>query len=57
MKEQITFDIFDKGMRTDPSEKSTWMTSYNFICLTNLPRMLQKFGPTDSKSVGGRRTG
>jgi hypothetical protein len=47
------FDIFDKGMRTDSEEKPTWMTSYNFICLTNLPGMLRKFGPIRNLWEGG----
>ena len=39
-----TFDIFDKAMRTEEITP-TWITSYNFICLTNLPLVMKEFGP------------
>jgi hypothetical protein len=46
------FEKFDSAMRT-PEDKPTWVTSYNFICLTNLPKMLQDFGPICNLWEGG----
>jgi hypothetical protein len=36
-----------------PSEKPTWITSYNFICLTNIPKIMQQFGPVRNLWEGG----
>ena len=38
------FHKFDKAMRT-PDQKPTWLESYNFLCLKNLPETIQEFGP------------
>jgi len=38
------FDVFDSAMR-DGDVTPTWISSYNFICLTNLPSVLREFGP------------
>ena len=46
------FEAFDKGMR-DVKDKPTWISSYNFICLTNIPSMLQEFGPVRNLWEGG----
>jgi hypothetical protein len=46
------FESFDHGMRKK-DEKPTWITSYNFICLTNLPRLMREFGPLRNLWEGG----
>ena len=38
------FETFDSAMRNS-EDTPTWISSYNFICLTNLPMVLQEFGP------------
>jgi hypothetical protein len=49
-----TFHKFDLGMRGG-NDKPTWLTSYNFICLTNLPKILQEFGPVRNVWEGGEQ--
>jgi len=39
-----SFEAFDCAMRGS-EDKPTWISSYNFICLTNLPSVLREFGP------------
>jgi len=34
-------------------EKPTWITSYNFICLTNIPKVMRRFGPVRNLWEGG----
>ena len=46
------FEIFDRQLR-GPGEKPTWLSSYNFICLLNLPGMLRRFGPLRNLWEGG----
>ncbi len=47
-----SFHKFDRAMRkTD--EKPTWITSYNFICLTNIPKVMRRFGPVRNLWEGG----
>jgi hypothetical protein len=46
------FDTFDKEMRGE-NDKPTWITSYNFICLTNLPDVMQHYGPVRNLWEGG----
>jgi hypothetical protein len=33
--------------------KPTWLTSYNFMCLINVPKMIQEFGPVQTLWEGG----
>jgi len=46
------FDQFDTNMRKS-NEKPTWLTSYNFICLLNLPKTIEEFGPIRNYWEGG----
>ena len=46
------FEHFDKAMRRE-SDTPTWITSYNFICLLNVPNMLATFGPLRNFWEGG----
>jgi hypothetical protein len=46
------FEHFDKGMRKK-DEVPTWISSYNFICLTNIPETMRKFGPIRNYWEGG----
>jgi hypothetical protein len=39
-----SFEAFDCAMR-GAENTPTWISSYNFICLTNLPAVLREFGP------------
>jgi hypothetical protein len=47
-----SFEIFDSAMREE-TEKPTWITSYNFICLTNLPCVMEEYGPLQNLWEGG----
>ena len=38
------FHEFDKAMKAT-DQKPTWLKSYNFLCLLNLPDTIQEFGP------------
>ena len=42
------FDIDDSGVGKNSKEKPTWITSYNFFSLLNLPNMARQFGPLRS---------
>jgi len=46
------FHTFDKAIRSD-KEKPTWITSYNFMCLMNIPDNMEKFGPMRNLWEGG----
>ncbi|MFY7881041.1 MAG: hypothetical protein ACOVR6_01995 [Fimbriimonas sp.] len=46
------FETFDGEMR-GPRDKPTWITSYNFMCLMNIPLMLRNFGPVRNLWEGG----
>jgi hypothetical protein len=46
------FDQFDTNMRKS-NEKPTWLTSYNFLCLLNLPKTIEEFGPIRNYWEGG----
>ena len=46
------FEVFDKELKAT-EERPTWITSYNFLCLLNLPDMLRKFGPLQNVWEGG----
>lgn len=47
-----SFEIFDRAMRCG-EDTPTWISSYNFICLTNLPSVLREFGPLRNMWEGG----
>ena len=38
------FELHDSALRKS-EDKPTWVTSYNFVCLLNLPYMMQEYGP------------
>jgi hypothetical protein len=46
------FHKFDAGLRKH-NEKPTWVTSYNFPCLLNLPDAMARFGPLTNLWEGG----
>ena len=46
------FDKFDAGLRK-PEQKPTWVTSYNFTCLLNLPDVMNNYGPLLNLWEGG----
>ena len=46
------FEHFDKGMRKK-GDIPTWITSYNFICLTNIPERMHTFGTIHNYWEGG----
>jgi len=46
------FELFDKAMRVHHSTP-TWISSYNFLCLLNLPSTLADFGPIRNYWEGG----
>jgi len=46
------FEQFDKGMRGH-EDKPTWLTSYNFLCLLNIPKNVKEFGPVRNLWEGG----
>ena len=48
-----SFDIVDSGVRNNSKEKPTWITSYNFLSLLNLPNMARQFGPLRNLWEGG----
>jgi hypothetical protein len=54
------FEKFDKPMQ-QKGAKPTWLRSYNFICLLNLPETIHKFGPPrrwyEGKWLGERYVG
>jgi len=45
------FDITLKNTHTEAKPK--WLTSYNFVSLTNIPRILQQYGPVRNLWEGG----
>jgi hypothetical protein len=47
-----SFESFDIAMRNTDT-KPTWLTSYNFMCLINVPKMIQEFGPVRNLWEGG----
>ena len=47
-----SFETFDANMRAD-KDKPTWISSYNFICLLNLPDVIREFGPLRNLWEGG----
>jgi len=46
------FETFDRAMRRS-NESPSWITSYNYICLTNIPQILKNFGPVRNLWEGG----
>ena len=47
------FDIFDASMRDGTTRNPKWLTSYNFLCLLNLPSCMRRFGPLSNLWEGG----
>jgi len=52
------FDVFDSNVPRKKSKKNkdtppTWITSYNFVCLLNLPDVMRTFGPLPNLWEGG----
>jgi hypothetical protein len=47
-----TFHIFDSCMQRG-HDKPTWLSSYNFLCLMNIPQMLFEYGPVRNLWEGG----
>ena len=45
------FEEFDDAM-SESKDKPTWVSSYNFLCLTNLPALLWEFGPLRNLGAG-----
>jgi hypothetical protein len=37
----------------ETNEKPTWLASYNFLCLPNLPKTIEEFGPIRNYWEGG----
>lgn len=50
------FVAFDKAMRKS-SDVPSWITSYNYVCLTNIPQMISDFGPLRNLWEGGGQGG
>jgi hypothetical protein len=46
------FETFYNGIR-DTKDKPTRISSSNFICLINLPRVLEEYGPLRNLWEGG----
>ena len=46
------FDKFDRGMNENDNTLS-WITSYNFVCLINIPQVIREFGPVHNLWEGG----
>ena len=47
------FHKFDKSLQLTEKEKPTWITSYNYLCLLNLPNIARNFGPLRNIWEGG----
>lgn len=47
-----SFHKFDKGMN-DNNNTPSWITSYNFVCLINIPQVIREFGPVRNMWEGG----
>ena len=47
------FNKFDNNMKMSEKEKPRWVTSYNYLCLLNLPRIAKNFGPLRNLWEGG----
>ena len=47
-----TFETFDAPLRTE-KDTPTWISSYNFVCLLNIPKMIRDFGPLRNLWEGG----
>ena len=46
-------DKVDQGFRVDESSVPRWISTYNWICLMNLPEMVRMFGPIRLLWEGG----
>ncbi len=49
-----SFHKMDQAM-LQQGNKPTWITSYNFICLTNIPQVMYQFGPVRNLWEGGNQ--
>ena len=49
------FDRFDEGMREALEKKPKWASSYNFLCLLNLPEVMYNYGPLRNLWEGGHQ--
>ena len=38
------FETFDAALRSE-KDSHTWITSYIFVCILNIPQMIHDFGP------------
>jgi len=48
------FHEFDAELKSNEAKKNpAWISSYNFICLLNLPRMAKEYGPLRNLWEGG----
>jgi hypothetical protein len=47
------FDVAMTAKKSTDKRKPAWLSSYNFICLTNLPSMIRKYGPIRNLWEGG----
>ena len=47
------FNKFDESIKIKKNEKPQWISSYNYLCLLNLPTIAQKFGPLKNIWEGG----
>lgn len=48
------YERFDKNLRVQSAKsKPGWLTSSNFVCLLNLPRVMHEFGPLPNLWEGG----
>jgi hypothetical protein len=52
---QVFLTCFEEfGMETrQEGSKPTWVTSYNFVCLLNLPQVIRQYGPIRNYWEGG----
>ena len=49
------FARIDQKIR-QKNEKPKWITSYNFLCLLNIPEMMENFGPVRNLWEGKKRS-
>ena len=49
-----TYDFVEE-MKLREDSKPSWLTSYNFVCLLNLPQQIEMLGPVRNRYEGGCR--
>ena len=47
------FNKFDESIKIKKKEKPQWISSYNYLCLLNLPLIAKSFGPLKNIWEGG----